>query len=173
MGFAELAFGDVIHRRCGTILSCCSLLSCELTFGCSGLSTVYKGRFRGDDVCIKRFNGAMYDEAVDEFRSEVSVMRKVHHPRTVLFRGACSAKEEELCLVMELMFTSLYDWLHRRDRFPRPPPPPLSSDAGLRVMLRILLDAAQGIREIQSAGIVHRDLKSQKILLDSNKRAKV
>lgn len=66
---------------------------------------VHKAMWHGTAVAAKILKGSS-DIAVGDFRSEIGVLRRVHHPHAVQFLGACT-KQEPYILVTELMSVSL------------------------------------------------------------------
>lgn len=62
---------------------------------------VYRALWHGTAVAAKVLK-ASSDIALGDFRSEIEVLRKVHHPNAVQFLGACT-KREPYILVTELM----------------------------------------------------------------------
>lgn len=89
--------------------------------------------------------------------------RRLRHENIIGFYGACIAKPK-LCIVQELAFGSLYDFLHVKKLRPDP-----------GTLLRVGIDIASAMDYCHSLAtpVIHRDLKSQNILLDADGRAKV
>jgi serine/threonine protein kinase len=116
-------------------------------------------------VAIKKLHMHQYNnpELVNEFRSEVRMLRKLRHPNIILFMAACT-KPPNLCVVTELLAGSLFDLLH-------------NSDINLtwKQRLQIALDTAKGMSflHLNNPPIIHRDLKSPNVLLDATRRSKV
>lgn len=67
---------------------------------------VFKALWHGTPVAAKVLKAVGEDFALGDFRSEVQVLRRVHHPNTVHFLGACT-KEPPYILVTELMSVGL------------------------------------------------------------------
>ncbi len=62
---------------------------------------VYRGKWKGVDVAVKRFIKQKLDERrMLEFRAETAFLSELHHPNIVLFIGAC-IKRPNLCIVTE------------------------------------------------------------------------
>lgn len=110
---------------------------------------VHKARWFGTIVAVKMLKGSS-DIALGDFRGEIDILRRVHHPNAVQFFGACS-KREPYILVTELMNGgSLADAFQRIEGFP------------IRRALQIALDAARGLAYLHNrrpSPIIHRDLK--------------
>jgi hypothetical protein len=143
-----------------------SELQFDERIGIGAYAEVYSGQWRGCDVAIKRMHASHFSspEAVTEFRAEMQLLRTLRHPNCLLFMAACT-RAPNLCVITELLATSLFDLLH-------------NSDVALswRATLQIALDTAKGMSYLhlnKGGAILHRDLKSPNILLDSGRRAKV
>ena len=66
---------------------------------------VFKARYHGTYVAVKQLKSS--DQiALGDFRTEMSTLRKLHHPNAVQFLGACTRKQPYL-IVTELMSCSL------------------------------------------------------------------
>ncbi|OQR96224.1 serine/threonine protein kinase [Achlya hypogyna] len=125
--------------------------------GGGGVGIVYSGTYRGRPVALKTLFDPRVDKALkDEFMDELLVMSKLKHPHVVNFIGACM-EAPNLCFVMELCTMSLFDRLHR------------TNDAlGVSELVDMATGVADAMRYLhaQSPAIIHRDLKSQNVLLD-------
>lgn len=110
---------------------------------------VHRARWFGTAVAAKMLKGSS-DIALGDFRGEVDILRRVHHPNAVQFFGACS-KREPYILVTELMNGgSLADAFQGLQAFP------------FRRAIQIALDAARGLAYLHNRSpspIIHRDLK--------------
>ena len=110
---------------------------------------VHKARWFGTVVAAKMLKGSS-DIALGDFRGEIDILRRVHHPNAVQFFGACS-KREPYILVTELMNGgSLADAFQGLQAFP------------FRRAIQIALDAARGLAYLHNrrpSPIIHRDLK--------------
>ncbi|GLT45494.1 hypothetical protein SLA2020_193230 [Shorea laevis] len=133
--------------------------------GLGSYGEVYRGEWHGTEVAVKRFlDQHISGESLEEFRSEVQIMKKLRHPNVVLFMGAVT-RAPNLSIVTEFLPRgSLYRLLHR--------PSNLLDE---RRRLRMALDAARGMNYLHNCTpmIVHRDLKSPNLLVDRNWVVKV
>jgi mitogen-activated protein kinase kinase kinase 9 len=86
--------------------------------GKGAFGSVQVGRYRGQEVAVKVV--AQVDDwtptdkqrALKSFTAEVEVLGRCRHPNVVRLLAACLTPPK-LCLVLELMETSLYQVLHR------------------------------------------------------------
>ncbi|XP_054780376.1 probable serine/threonine-protein kinase SIS8 isoform X2 [Prosopis cineraria] len=121
---------------------------------------VYHGEWRGTEVAVKRFlDQDISGESLEEFKSEVQIMKRLRHPNVVLFMGAV-IRPPNLSIVTEFLPRgSLYRLIHRPN-----------NQLDERRRLRMALDAARGMNYLHNCSpmIVHRDLKSPNLLVDKN-----
>ncbi|KAK9810142.1 hypothetical protein WJX72_005510 [[Myrmecia] bisecta] len=116
---------------------------------------VHKASWHGTAVAAKILK-ASNDIALGDFRSELEVLRKVHHPNAVQFLGACT-KQEPYVLITELMTGgSLADAMRLQRVFP------------LRRAMEIAVDTARGLAYLHNkrpSAIIHRDLKPGNLMI--------
>ncbi|KAJ7552347.1 hypothetical protein O6H91_06G051400 [Diphasiastrum complanatum] len=126
---------------------------------------VYRADWQGSDVAVKIFLDQDFkEEALEEFRREVAIMRRLRHPNIILFMGAVT-KPPNLSILTEFCPRgSLYRLLHRTDR-----------EVDERRRIRMALDIAKGLNYLHrsSPPVVHRDLKSPNLLVDKYWTVKV
>ena len=112
----------------------------------------------GTLVAAKILKGSS-DIALGDFRGEIEILRRVHHPNAVQFLGACTRKEPYI-LVTELMSGgSLADAFRRPEVFP------------MRRAVEIALDSARGLAYLHNRKpnpIIHRDLKPGNLMLSGS-----
>ncbi|KAK4256587.1 hypothetical protein QN277_006291 [Acacia crassicarpa] len=133
--------------------------------GLGSYGEVYRGEWHGTEVAVKRFlDQDIYGESLEEFISEVRIMKRLRHPNVVLFMGAVT-KPPNLSIVTEFLPRgSLYRLIHRPN-----------NQLDERRRLRMALDTARGMNYLHNCSpvIVHRDLKSPNLLVDKNWVVKV
>nr|XP_043631647.1 probable serine/threonine-protein kinase SIS8 isoform X2 [Erigeron canadensis] len=133
--------------------------------GLGSYGEVYRGDWHGTDVAVKKFlDQEITTESLDEFISEVRIMKRVRHPNVVLFMGAVT-RTPHLSIVTEFLPRgSLYKLLRRPN-----------NQLDYRRRLRMALDTARGMNYLHNCTpvIVHRDLKSPNLLVDKNWVVKV
>jgi serine/threonine protein kinase len=133
--------------------------------GLGSYGVVYKGKWKGVEVAVKRFIKQKLDERrMLEFRAEMAFLSELHHPNIVLFIGAC-VKKPNLCIVTEFMKQgSLKDILMDN-----------TTKLTWQNKIQMLRRAALGINYLHSLHpvIVHRDVKPSNLLVDENWNVKV
>ncbi|KAG2667590.1 hypothetical protein I3843_15G119500 [Carya illinoinensis] len=133
--------------------------------GLGSYGEVYRGDWHGTEVAVKRFlDQDIYGQALEEFKSEVLLMKRLRHPNVVLFMGAVT-RPPNLSIVTEFLPRgSLYRLIHRPN-----------NQLDERRRLRMALDTARGMNYLHNCSpvIVHRDLKSPNLLVDKNWVVKV
>eukprot|EP00899_Mesostigma_viride_P013379 jgi/Mesvir1/22041/Mv18606-RA.1 len=132
--------------------------------GSGSFGHVYRGTFCGQVAAIKIIHGAnegIPSSVISSFANEVRVLSRIQHPRTVRLQGFC-LQPPNICIVMELMERgSLWKELHERKRRFR-----------YGALLSLAHDIASAMAYLHPR-ILHRDLKTQNVLLDKSGRAKV
>ncbi|XP_063222865.1 kinase suppressor of Ras 2 [Bacillus rossius redtenbacheri] len=127
--------------------------------GTGRFGTVYRGNWHGD-VAIKVLNMDYLDDEknLEAFRLEVATFRKTRHENLVLFMGACM-KLPRLAIVTSMCKgMTLYTHIHlRKDKF------------NVNKTTNIAQQISQGMGYLHARGIIHKDLKSKNIFLESGK----
>ncbi|KAK4744343.1 hypothetical protein SAY87_010655 [Trapa incisa] len=123
-------------------------------------SRIYRGVYKQRDVAIKIASQPEEDEDLaavleKQFTSEVALLFGLDHPNIISFVAACK-KPPVFCIIMEYMSGgSLRKYLHQQEPYSVP----------LNLVLKLALDIAHGMQYLHSRGILHRDLKSENLLL--------
>ncbi|KAK7305403.1 hypothetical protein VNO77_43309 [Canavalia gladiata] len=151
--------------------------SVENKIGAGSFGSVYKGKFAdGREVAIKRGDTSTKKKKFQEkeiaFDSELALLSRLHHKHLVRLIGFCEENEERLLVYEYMTNGSLHDHLHDKNNVEK------SSSIlnSWKMRIKIALDAARGIEYIHNYAvppIIHRDIKSSNILLDSNWNARV
>ncbi|XXG55461.1 hypothetical protein AAC387_Pa03g3126 [Persea americana] len=133
--------------------------------GLGSYGEVYHGDWHGTEVAVKKFlDQDISGDALEEFKSEVRIIKRLRHPNVVLFMGAVT-RVPNLSLVTEFLPRgSLYRLIHRPN-----------NQLDERKRLKMALDVARGMNYLHNCTpiIVHRDLKSPNLLVDRNWVVKV
>ncbi|KAG1358940.1 putative receptor-like protein kinase [Cocos nucifera] len=135
--------------------------------GEGGFGCVYKGCFDGGILAaVKKLDGGGQD-CEREFENELDLLGRIRHPNIISLLGYCIHGETRL-LVYDLMQNgSLETQLHG---------PSHGSALTWHIRMKIALDTARGLEYLHehcSPPVIHRDLKSSNILLDSEFNAKI
>lgn len=127
--------------------------------GTGGMGAVYRARDRELDepVALKVLLPSTDDaDALPRFFREVRLARRVTHPNVA--RTYDGGRDGDLrFLTMELV-----EGASLRERFRTPPPLPEA--------LRIAAEIARGLAAAHAAGVVHRDLKLDNVMIDKGAR---
>ncbi|XP_043702616.1 probable receptor-like protein kinase At1g80640 isoform X2 [Telopea speciosissima] len=135
--------------------------------GEGGFGCVYKARFNDNLLAaVKRLDCSGQD-AEKEFENEVDLLNRIRHPNIISLLGYCINGETRF-IIYELMHNgSLETQLHGPSR---------GSALTWHIRMKIALDAARGLEYLHehcNPPVIHRDLKSSNILLDSYFNAKI
>ncbi|KDP40268.1 hypothetical protein JCGZ_02266 [Jatropha curcas] len=122
--------------------------------------SVYKACIEGEDYAIKKMKWNAYEE--------LKILQKVNHGNLVKLEGFCVDSEDASCyLIYEYIENgSLHSWLHSKK----------NEKLSWKTRLRLAIDVANGLQYIHEhtrPRVVHKDIKSSNILLDSTMRAKI
>ncbi|ELP84075.1 protein serine/threonine kinase, putative [Entamoeba invadens IP1] len=123
--------------------------------GEGSFGTVYKGMFRNNPVAIKIMKIPDDTDAMEEFEKEVAMLDKFRSDFVVHFYGAVFIPTKT-CMVTEFAkYGSLMAMFTKKKKL----------DYYLRV--KLMIDSAKGIQYLHTNGIMHRDIKSDNILVFS------
>ncbi|XP_078174508.1 serine/threonine/tyrosine-protein kinase HT1-like [Carex rostrata] len=137
-------------------------------FASGRYSRIYHGIYKEREVAIKMISQPEEDAALaaqleQQFTSEVGLLFRLRHTNIIKFVAACK-RPPVFCIITEYMSGgSLRKYLHKQGPNSLP----------LKTVLKIALDVAQGMNYLHSQGILHRDLKSENILLGDDMSVKV
>lgn len=113
----------------------------------------------GRQVAIKQIRSGLQSEARRRFRREARLAASLHHAAIVAIYDFIEDDGQDF-LVMELVNgPTLKDWLR--------------GEVSLGDKLRVAEQIAEGLRHAHRAGIVHRDLKTENVLIDAEGQAKI
>ncbi|XP_023899353.1 LEAF RUST 10 DISEASE-RESISTANCE LOCUS RECEPTOR-LIKE PROTEIN KINASE-like 1.4 [Quercus suber] len=134
--------------------------------GKGGFGKVYYGKLHdGRVVAVKRLHENNM-KRVEQFMNEVEILTKIRHQNLVALYGCTSQRSQELILVYEYVSNgTVADHLHG-DR----------SKSGLLtwpVRLSIAIESAEALAYLHVSDVIHRDVKTNNILLDENFQVKV
>ncbi|KAK4367965.1 hypothetical protein RND71_011757 [Anisodus tanguticus] len=134
--------------------------------GDGGFGVVYYGKLHdGRVVAVKR----MYEnnfKRVEQFMNEVKILTQLHHKHLVTLYGCTSKQSRDLLLVYEYIPNgTVADHLHGN-----------RAKSGLLswpVRMNIAIETADALAYLHSSVIIHRDVKTNNILLDNDFHVKV
>ncbi|KAK4284166.1 hypothetical protein QN277_001035 [Acacia crassicarpa] len=138
----------------------------SVELGDGGFGTVYYGILKdGRAVAVKRLYESNL-KRVEQFRNEVEILARLKHKNLVELYGCTSRHSRELLLVYEYIANgTVSDHLHG-DRSQ-------SSLLPWRTRLNIAVETAEALAFLHESDVIHRDVKTNNILLDHNFCVKV
>lgn len=139
-------------------------LTLERRIGSGATGTVHKGSHHGQDVAVKIFNtqDEMSDEEMKDFREEVKWLSTLRCSYVVLLVGVCTVVPNLSVVTEYLPRGSVYDIIHRH-----------KVEIDFRRRMRMLLDVIKGMQYLEALTVIHRDLKSQNLLVDRSWKVKI
>ncbi|XP_044477112.1 LEAF RUST 10 DISEASE-RESISTANCE LOCUS RECEPTOR-LIKE PROTEIN KINASE-like 1.2 isoform X1 [Mangifera indica] len=134
--------------------------------GDGGFGTVYYGKLQdGRSVAVKRLYESNY-KRVEQFMNEVEILARLRHQNLVSLYGCTSRHSRELLLVYDYVPNgTVADHLHGPSAKPGALPWP--------TRLKIAIETASALTYLHASDIIHRDVKTNNILLDNNFRVRV
>ncbi|KAM6570565.1 hypothetical protein CsatB_018550 [Cannabis sativa] len=137
-------------------------------FAQGAFGKLYRGTYKGEDVAIKILERPENDPEKaqlmeQQFQQEVKMLATLRHPNIVRFIGACR-KPMVWCIVTEYAKGgSVRQFLMKRQ----------SRSVPLKLAVKQALDVARGMAYVHELGLIHRDLKSDNLLIFSDKSIKI
>ncbi|KAG2664570.1 hypothetical protein I3760_16G088300 [Carya illinoinensis] len=134
--------------------------------GDGGFGTVYYGKLRdGRAVAVKRLYENNWKRA-EQFMNEVVILTRLRHQNLVSLYGCTSHRSRELVLVYEYIPNgTVADHLHGERAKPGALP--------WSTRINIAIETASALVYLHASDIIHRDVKTNNILLDNNFCVKV
>lgn len=160
------------------ILEATNNFSHDKTIGTGSFGSVYQATLEdGREVAIKRAEisntssyavGTRRQEDKDSaFVNELESLSRLHHKNLVRLLGFCEDSNERVLVYEYVHNGTLHDHLHKLENSPLMSWP---------ARIKVALDAARGVEYLHRYAVppvIHRDIKSSNILLDSTWTAKV
>lgn len=143
-------------------------LNMGAAFAQGAFGKLYRGIYNGEDVAIKILERPENDPEraklmEQQFQQEVMMLATLTHPNIVRFIGACR-KPMVWCIVTEYAKGgSVRQFLMKRHNRAVP----------LKLAVKQALDVARGMAYVHGLGLIHRDLKSDNLLIFGDKSIKI
>jgi len=143
-------------------------LNMGVAFAQGAFGKLYRGTYNGEDVAIKLLERPENDLEraqlmEQQFTQEVMMLATLKHPNIVRFIGACR-KQMVWCIVTEYAKGgSVRQSLTKRQHRSIP----------ARTSVKQALDVARGMAYVHGLGFIHRDLKSDNLLIFGDKSIKI
>ncbi|KAK2631451.1 hypothetical protein EUGRSUZ_L02888 [Eucalyptus grandis] len=167
IGLTEITNSQSMLYDLTTILAATSNFSCQNKLGNGGFGEVFLGTLlNGLPIAVKRLSQSSR-QGFEEFKNEVMLLPKLQHRNVVQLLGFCLEGEEKL-LVYEFVQNKSLDYFLFD--------PEKNKHLNWSTRYNIACGIAQGMRYLHEDSrirIIHRDLKSSNILLDSEMNPKI
>ncbi|KFK38641.1 hypothetical protein AALP_AA3G141300 [Arabis alpina] len=142
-----------------------SCFSPNRLIGEGNIGRVYKAKYQdGKKYAVKEIDSSLLGKGnLEEFSQIVSSISSIHHPNMAKLVGYCAEQGRNLLVYEYFTSGSLNRFLHQSDDFSKP--------LTWNTRIRIALGTAQAIEylhEVCSPPLVHKNIKSSNILLDSD-----
>lgn len=129
--------------------------------GAGSFGAVWKGTCRGEVVAIKNCKvGDPHD--ADMLVMEIGYLQKLRHPRLVSFLGCCKQPGKVILLIEYMPGGSLYALLFKQKK---------EFEFGTKI--KMAWQMVEGLAYLHDQSIVHRDLKTMNIVLDTEFNCKI
>ncbi|GMH15447.1 hypothetical protein Nepgr_017288 [Nepenthes gracilis] len=142
-----------------------ALLNKDSEVGRGGFGTVYRTVLRdGRPVAIKKLAVSSLVKSQEDFEREVKKMGKIRHPNLVALEGYYWTQSLQLLIFEFVSGGSLYKYLHGGSG---------GKSLSWNDRFKIILGMAKGMAHLHQVNVIHYNLKSSNILIDSSGEAKV
>jgi len=133
--------------------------------GQGGFSEIFESKWLNLKVAVKViFDPNVTERLLEEFYNEIEKLLILRHPNIIYLYGI-TPKNQKLCIITELASKgSLFDYIHKLNN---------TREIPLRFKYHITRQLINVLLYIHECGYVHRDLKTQNLLLDENDNLKL
>jgi hypothetical protein len=137
-------------------------LTIDEELGRGAFGTVYRGVYITTDVAVKKLHRAD-ENTLKDFLHEVRIMKNLRHPNIVLWMGVqLGSNPGELSIVTEFVPNgTLFSYLQK------------TPDCAWTTRVEFALEIANALAYLHDRRILHRDLKSENVLLGPSLECKV
>eukprot|EP00253_Pinus_taeda_P030843 PITA_30843 len=136
--------------------------------GRGGFGSVFFGKLPHGKLIAVKVLSLFSRQGIQEFLNEVDLLSIINHRNLVSLLGYCNETDEVMLVYEHMSGGTLRDHLYG--------PRAENSDLNWKRRLNIALDAAQGLEYLHvgcNPKIIHRDVKTANILLDTNLNGKL
>jgi len=150
-------------------------LTDRVEVGAGAFGVVMRTRWRGTVIAMKQLHRHLHHDEVAkaEFRTELKLMRQLHHPHVVQFLGTSVDQETSLVsLCFEFMHKGSLDQMFRKMYDEHTGAPTIT----IAHAVEMALDVARGMAYLHGRKplpVIHRDLKPGNLMLTRAGRVKI
>ncbi|KAK4489369.1 hypothetical protein RD792_005177 [Penstemon davidsonii] len=142
-----------------------ALLNKDCELGRGGFGAVYRTMLKdGRSVAIKKLTVSSLVKSQEEFEREVKKLGKVRHANLVALDGYYWTQSLQLLIYEFVSGGNLYKHLHERSS---------GNYLSWNERLNVILGVAKGLSHLHQMNVIHYNLKSSNILIDSSGEPKV
>ncbi|GMH14182.1 hypothetical protein Nepgr_016023 [Nepenthes gracilis] len=137
--------------------------SVDNLIGEGSIGRVYRAQFGdGKVLAVKKIDSSVLSRYPEDFTEIVANISRLHHPNVTELVGYCSEHGQHLLVYQFHKNGSLHDFLHLSDEYTKP----LTWNTRVKIALGSAR-ALEYLHEVCSPSVVHKNFKSENILLDA------